>query len=157
MTTREIQLVQTSFRQIVPIAEQTAALFYARLFELDPGLRALFHGSMQEQGRKLMSILGTAVASLDQIELILPTLRELGLRHARSGVHESHYATVGTALLWALEKGLGPAFTPEARQAWALVYAMLSGIMIEAARIELLAKLPLPKRLAGFVTLPALR
>lgn len=152
MTASDILLVQTSYRQILPIADQTAALFYARLFELDPSLRALFHGGMQEQGRKLMTILGTAVASLDQIDHLLPTLRELGLRHARYGVHEKHYATVGTALLWAFEKGLGAGFTPELRQAWTKVYAALSGVMIEAARIELLAKLPLPSRLARYAT-----
>ena len=146
MNAQEIRLVQNSFREILPIADHAAALFYARLFELDPSLRALFHGGMQEQGRKLMTVLGTAVASLDQIEHILPTLRELGLRHARSGVHESHYATVGTALLWSLEKGLGEAFTPPLHQAWKNVYATLSRIMIEAVRIEMLAKLPLPAR-----------
>ena len=48
-------------------------------------------------------------------------------------MREGHYASVGQALLWTLERGLGEAFTPEVRDAWAAAYALLSAAMIEAA------------------------
>src|SRR6185436_809482 len=44
MNPTEIKLVKDSFLKITPIAQQAAALFYARLFELDPQLRGMFRG-----------------------------------------------------------------------------------------------------------------
>jgi hemoglobin-like flavoprotein len=134
VTTTEITLVKDSFRKIVPIADQAAALFYARLFELDPSLRAMFRGDMAEQGRKLMAIIATAVATLERIEMIVPMVRQLGARHTTYGVREEHYATVGDALLWTLEKGLGSDFTSAVRDAWTSLYSLLATTMMNAAR-----------------------
>jgi hemoglobin-like flavoprotein len=134
MTPEEVTLIKNSFRLVVPISDQAAALFYARLFELDSSLRGLFHGDMAEQGRKLMQTLGFAVASLDRLESIVPGVRQLGLRHASYNIKEEHYETVGAALLWTLEKGLGPAFTPSTRAAWAKVYWVLAETMKAGAR-----------------------
>lgn len=134
MTSLEINLVKDSFRQVLPIADQAAALFYARLFELDPSLRALFRGDMVEQGRKLMTMIATAVAALERLDTIVPAVRALGARHSGYGVTEEHYATVGAALLWTLEKGLGAAFTPAVRDAWTGTYTLLANTMIEAQR-----------------------
>ncbi len=134
MNPAEIALVKNSFRQVVPIADQAAALFYARLFELDPSLRRLFRGDMTEQGRKLMAMIAAAVAALEKLDSLVPAVRALGARHNGYGVTEDHYATVGAALLWTLEKGLGPEFTPAVRAAWVSVYSLLANTMIEAQR-----------------------
>ena len=129
---RQIELVQTSFSQVEPIAEQTAKLFYDHLFELDPALRSLFRGDMAEQGQKLMTMIGLTVSSLNDLDKIKPAVRVLGLRHVDYGVKESHFDTVAEALLWALEQVLGGAFTAEVRDAWAAVYGLLSGAMKDA-------------------------
>jgi len=134
MTPTEIFLVKDSFRKVVPMADQAAALFYARLFELDPELRHLFRGDMHEQGRKLMAMIAAAVAALERLDTIVPTVRALGARHAGYGVSEEHYATVGAALLWTLERGLGAEFTPAVRSAWTSTYSLLANTMIEAQR-----------------------
>jgi hemoglobin-like flavoprotein len=134
VTPAEILLVKDSFRKIVPIADQASALFYARLFELDPALRPMFRGDMAEQGRKLMTMIATAVASLERLDTLVPTIRALGARHAGYQVTDDHYATVGAALLWTLEKGLGPDFTPQVRTAWTDTYTILANIMIDAGR-----------------------
>jgi hemoglobin-like flavoprotein len=134
MTPQEITLIKDSFRKVVPIADQAAALFYARLFELDPSLRALFHGDMADQGRKLMSVLGFCVGHLDRLTAIIPSVRELGLRHAGYHVRDSHYETVGAALLWTLGKGVGPDFTAETGAAWGKLYWLLAETMKAGAR-----------------------
>jgi len=134
LTPADIRLVKDSFRKIVPIGEQVAALFYARLFELDPALRTLFRGEMSEQGRRLMAFIATAVASLEESDRLLAETRALGARHAGYGAREAHYVTVGVALLWTLEKGLAGDFTAEVRSAWSRTYAFLASTMIEAAR-----------------------
>jgi hemoglobin-like flavoprotein len=134
MTSQEVSLIQSSFTRIAPIADQAAAIFYARLFELDPSIRGMFHGDMPAQGKKLMHALGACVAGLDRLETILPAIRAMGARHAGYQVRDEHYETVGEALLWTLGKGLGPDFTAEMQAAWAKVYWLLAESMKAAAR-----------------------
>ena len=129
MTNEQIKLVQDTFRQVAPIAETAAQLFYARLFELDPDLELLFKGNLTEQGRKLMQMIGLAVNSLDRMEQLLPVLQSLGTRHVIYGVRDKDYDTVGRALLWTLRKGLGEAFTPDVEAAWSNVYTTLASAM----------------------------
>jgi hemoglobin-like flavoprotein len=133
MTPEQIKLVQSSFEKVVPIADLAAELFYARLFEIDPSLRSMFHGDMKEQGRKLMSILHVAVSNLHRLDTIIPAVKALGVRHGSYGVEDEHYNTVAVALLWTLEKGLGEAFTPETREAWVEAYTALANVMKDAA------------------------
>jgi nitric oxide dioxygenase len=130
MTPRQVALVQESFAKIVPIREQAAALFYDRLFALDPSTRPLFRGDMKSQGAKLMAAIGAVVKSLDRLDTILDDVRGLARRHHRYGVRQEHYASVGAALLWTLEQGLGFDFTPDVRRAWTTAYELLSGAMI---------------------------
>jgi hemoglobin-like flavoprotein len=134
MTTREIFLLKSSFRRIAPNASQTAALFFARLFELDPALRELFTSDMGRQGRRLMQMIGYAVSGLDHPETLAPTFRQLGQLHAAYHVKESHYETAGTALLWALGKVLGEGFTEETCVAWGKTYWLLAETMKAGAR-----------------------
>ena len=129
MTNEQIKLVQDSFRQVAPIAETAAQLFYARLFELDPDLELLFKGNLSEQGRKLMQMLALAVGSLDRMDQLLPVVQSLGSRHVGYGVRDKDYDTVGQALLWTLRKGLGDAFTADVESAWSNVYATLASAM----------------------------
>ena len=133
ITPKQKQLVQTSFAKVVPISATAADLFYARLFVLDPTLKPLFKGDMKEQGRKLMRTLAVAVNGLDNLEQIVLTVQDLGRKHVGYGVEPKHYDTVGAALLWTLEQGLGAAFTKETGEAWAAVYALLATTMMEAA------------------------
>src|SRR4029077_20588322 len=115
MTEDQIGLVRDSFAKVAPIAPAAASLFYGRLFTLDPSLKSLFTGEMEEQGEKLMMMIATVVGSLDRFEQIAQTVRELGPRHAGYGVKAAHFDTVAAALLWALEQGLGDVFTPAVR------------------------------------------
>lgn len=133
MNPKQIALIQTSFAHVVPIAESAAALFYERLFALDPALRPLFQGDLHEQGRKLMTMLVVVVRGLAQPDQLLPAVEALGRRHAAYGVRETHYATVGAALLWTLRQGLGQQFTPEAEAAWAAAYTLLATVMAQAS------------------------
>jgi hemoglobin-like flavoprotein len=134
MTPDQKILVQGTFAQVVPISEQAAELFYGRLFELDPALRGLFKSDMREQGKKLMQTLGYCVSKLDQLEEVLPAVQALGKKHVAYGVADADYDTVGSALLWTLEKGLGAAFTPAVKEAWTIVYLTLAGAMKDAAK-----------------------
>ena len=136
MTPEQKDLVQASFAQVAPIADQAGALFYDRLFQLDPSLRVLFHGDVREQSRKLMQMLAVAVRGLDDLGSIVPAVQALGRRHVGYGVTASHFDTVATALLSTLETGLGPRFTTEVRDAWVAVYTLLTTTMQSAMTAE---------------------
>ena len=139
LTVHQKTLVQESFAIVGPIADDAAALFYRRLFELDPSLERMFRGDMSEQRRKLMQMLTAAVKGLDRLDQLVPVVQDLGRRHATYGVEDRHYDTVGAALLWTLEKGLGTAFTPETKEAWTTVYGILATTMKQAAQEALAA------------------
>ncbi len=137
MEQKTVTLVQTSFEKVKPIASTAAEIFYNKLFELDPALKPLFPSSdddaMKMQGNKLMSMLGSAVAGLSDLNALVPVLENLGKRHVDYKVEPSHYDTVGTALLSTLATGLGDDFTPEVKDAWTSVYTTMADVMIKAS------------------------
>lgn len=134
VTPAQKSLVQASFAQIAPIAPQAAALFYSRLFELDPSLKALFKADLTKQGEKLMTMIAAAVKGLDNPQQLVPALTALGQRHADYGVPDASYATVGAALLWTLKQGLADGFSSEVEHAWATTYGLLARTMQDGAR-----------------------
>ena len=133
MTATHVALVQASFEQVRPILEPAAVMFYERLFELDPSLRGLFRSSREAQAQKLAQALTVVVKGLEHPAQLRGAIEALGRRHAGYGVRDGHYTTVGEALIWTLEQGLGAAFTPEVRAAWVDAYGWLAFVMREAA------------------------
>lgn len=133
MTPEQVRLVQDSFAKVRPIADTAADLFYGRLFEIAPQVRALFPDDMSDQKKKLMAMLGLAVTNLNRPEVVAPAVQDLGRRHIAYGTLEAHYAPVGAALLWTLEQGLGADFTPDVREAWTETYGLVAGLMKSAA------------------------
>jgi nitric oxide dioxygenase len=133
MNSRQIELVQASFEKVRPIASQAAETFYQRLFETAPHLRHLFKNDLRKQGAMLMSTLGLAVGSLNNLETIMPAIERLGRNHAGYGVTPQDYEPVAEAFLWTLDHYLGPEFTPELADAWVKAYMTLAGAMIAAA------------------------
>jgi hemoglobin-like flavoprotein len=129
MTPDQIALVKSSWAKVVPIKADAAALFYGRLFELDPSLKSLFKGDMKTQGEKLMAMIDAAVQGLDNLPALIPAVKSLGQRHVGYGVQPAHYDTVGTALIATLATGLGPSFTGEVKAAWVATYGALAGVM----------------------------
>jgi len=133
MTPDQKELVQSSFAKVEPIADTAATLFYDRLFTIAPEVRPFFSEDISEQKMKLMQTLAFAVRNLDRLDEVVPAVQALARRHVSYKVEAGHYATVGEALLWTLEQGLGDEFTPEVKDAWTAVYGLLSNTMIEAA------------------------
>jgi hemoglobin-like flavoprotein len=133
ITKKQIQIVQQTFIKVLPISDLAAHLFYSRLFQIDPSLKPMFKGDMQEQGRKLMQMIGMTVQGLSVPGEIMGLVADLGRKHLEYGVIDAHYDTVRTALLWTLGQGLGVDFTPEAKAAWTEAYEFLAKVMKDAA------------------------
>lgn len=135
MTIEQINLVQQSFGAVATLpAEAVGDLFYNRLFTIAPEVRPLFARTAQpEQSRKLLAMLGYVINRLNSLETIMDDVSQLAQRHVRYGVKDHHYALVGEALLWTLEKGLGAAWTPSVEEAWTACYTLLSTAMMKSA------------------------
>ena len=133
MTPKQVALVQNSFAKVALISEAAAVLFYDRLFDIAPQMKAMFPDDMIEQRRKLMAMLTGVVKGLGNLEQVLPAASALAKRHVNYGAKAEHYPVVGSALLWTLEKGLGSGWTPDVSDAWRAAYATLSGFMISEA------------------------
>ena len=133
MNSTQVKLVQESFSKVVPISEAAAVIFYDRLFEVAPAVKAMFPSDMSQQRKKLMMMLAAVVKGLGNLDSILPTASALAKRHVDYGAKPEHYPVVGGALLWTLEKGLGEGWTADVADAWTTAYGTLSGYMISEA------------------------
>lgn len=133
VTPEEVELVQSSWAKVEPIADTAANLFYGRLFEIAPETQQLFPAEMDDQKKKLMQTLAVCVNGLNDLGEIVPAVQALGKRHVDYKVADEHYDSVGAALLWTLEQGLGEDFTTETANAWTKVYGVLATTMKDAA------------------------
>jgi len=133
MTPDQVKLVQQSFSKVAPISDQAAVMFYGRLFEIAPQVKSMFPPDLTEQRLKLMATLAAVVNGLGNLQSVLPAASALAKRHVSYGAKPEHYPVVGAALLWTLERGLGPGWTPDVADAWKAAYGTLSGFMISEA------------------------
>jgi len=134
MTPRQKQIVRESFAAVREMAGPLAQLFYGRLFEVEPGVRRLFHEDIKRQGDKLMDMLSAVVDNLEQLDTLTPALHAMGQRHVAYGVVDRHYDTVEQALLWSFGHALGADLDAETRAAWRTVIGKVSAAMKDGAR-----------------------
>jgi hemoglobin-like flavoprotein len=99
----------------------------------------MFKTDIREQSKKLMQMLATVVSSLDKPDVLVPAVKRLGERHVDYQVKDSHYGSVGEALLWTLGTGLGEAFTEDVKASWIAAYTLLSNTMKAAAQEKIAA------------------
>ena len=137
MNARQINLVKSTWSIVAQLEpEVVGSLFYTRLLETNPELKTIFHTPVAEQSRKLISMISYVINKLDKLESVIDEVKKLAVRHVRYGVKEQHYAKVGAALLWTLEKGLSDMWNEEIEAAWIACYTILSGAMIQASQYE---------------------
>lgn len=127
LTPQQRALVKHTFTHIAPNHDIVARLFYDKLFEIAPDLRAMFTHSMDTQRAKVMQMLAALVAAMDDPSHFTRMARELGKRHVDYGVSRDQYALVGQALMWALEEACPDVMTPAALDAWHAAYRLMSG------------------------------
>ncbi|MCW5962592.1 MAG: hypothetical protein KIT83_01030 [Bryobacterales bacterium] len=133
MTADQHILIRKTFAKVLPFSAEAAALFYQRLFELNPGLRSLFPADTEHQGRMFIQTLAVIVKSVDRLDQIRPELENLGRRHAGYGARPQDYQTVRAALLWTIGQMAAEIFTSAASEAWTEMFDDVAGIMRAAA------------------------
>ena len=134
MTEVQVALVKQTwsfFRKLDPVL--VGDVFYGKLFVLAPELKNLFHTPHEEQSKKIVDMLSLIVGHLHQLDQLDEEISQLGKRHVGYGVKAHHYKTVGTALLWTLQHGLGRDWNEQVKDAWEACFTILSDSMIKAS------------------------
>jgi hemoglobin-like flavoprotein len=133
MTPEHRELVHATWALAAPAADDIARRFYARLFEIDADAARLFTATdMAVQRRKFTDMLASIVRAIDEPDHLVPDAGALGRRHVTYSVEEHHFDSVGEALLWALARTLGEAYTPAVLAAWSEAYALVAAVMRRA-------------------------
>ena len=132
LTATQIELIRDSFYRLEPNVE-VAEMFYDRLFEIAPELRALFRSDMTGQGMRFMRTLRVVVQNLDEPEALRPDLMKLAQGHAAYGIKTEHFRPMGQALIWTMRKSMGEEFPEGADIAWEIAYDQLAHEMTTLA------------------------
>ena len=135
MNAAQQELVRTTFARLALMPDVAGALFYERLFAVNPSLRPLFKNDMRIQGVKLMTMLAMVVYNLPEPGQVMGAIRDLAVRHVEYGVKLADYDVLREALLWTLEQVLGDDLTPAGREAWTACYDELADEMKAAAGV----------------------
>lgn len=133
MSPDQVHLIRKSFAELSRHDHVAALVFYRRLFEIDPSLRPLFVGDIEQQAKKLIDMLAALISMLERPLGLDMELRAMGARHADYGVKDGHYAMVGGALMDMLAEVLGAKFTPATREAWLALYSAVEATMKRGA------------------------
>lgn len=131
-----VELIRDSFALVEPQSEDVGRHFYATLFSRAPETRDLFPVNMEVQRSRLLRALVHVVQMVDQPDDLRPFLQQLGRDHRKFGVLAQHYDAVGVALLSAVARYCGAAWTPEVHRAWHESYATVAAAMRDAAEAE---------------------
>ncbi|NUN70331.1 MAG: hypothetical protein HUU02_11525 [Bacteroidetes bacterium] len=122
MTTKQQEIVRTTFDMLAEHEDRVADLLYQELFRLEPRSRELFRGNLPEQQKKLMRMLRIAVENVGDPTQLQPMLYNLGMIHQSYGIEPHHFISFGSALLHALRVVLKEKFTKEVEEAWHTAY-----------------------------------
>ena len=130
----QVELLEQSFEEVKPNANEFVESFYENLFTATPEAKPLFeHTNMASQQKMLLSSLVMVVENLRKPDVLDKALRGLGARHVKYGALPEHYPLVGSALLTTFKQYLGEKWTPEVKQAWVGAYGAISEIMLDGA------------------------
>lgn len=125
--------LKSSWDLVVKSGDEVPLFFYSHLFLSHPELRQKFPIAMSAQRDKLVAALGAVISNVDQLDNVVPFLRQLGRDHRRFTVTAEHYDLVGASLLATLRHFLGSEWTEELAATWAEAYGVVAKIMVQAA------------------------
>ncbi|MFH8657695.1 globin domain-containing protein [Streptomyces afghaniensis] len=129
-------LIRRAMAEVTPVADKVTSYFYALLFVRHPDLRSLFPAAMDTQRDRLLRALLTAAEHIDNTDVLVDYLQNLGRGHRKYGTRAEHYPAVGECLIGALSKYAAGVWDAEMEAAWVRTYTTISQVMIDAAAAD---------------------
>ena len=133
MTPESRENIKTSFAALEPRAGELTGLFYAKLFAAYPGVRPLFPEDVKPQSAKLAASLAAVVANIDDLSVVVPTLKAMGKRHVGYGAEPAHYGAVRDTLLEAMAELAGDLWNDTLQQDWTTAINLVADVMLQGA------------------------
>jgi nitric oxide dioxygenase len=133
LNSNTIQIIKSTVPVLEKHGEAITTRFYQLMFGNHPELLNIFNHANQKQGRQQRALAGTVYAAaqyIDNLEAILPVVKQIAHKHRSLGIKAEHYPIVGKHLLMAIKDVLGAAATEEIINAWAEAYGVIADAFI---------------------------
>ncbi|MBT2727921.1 NO-inducible flavohemoprotein [Bacillus sp. ISL-75] len=130
---KTIEIIKSTVPVLEKHGEKITTRFYQLMFGNHPELLNIFNHANQKQGRQQKALAGTVYAAamyIDNLEAILPVVKQIAQKHRSLGILPEHYPIVGKHLLLAIKDVLGDAATDEIIDAWAQAYNVIADVFI---------------------------
>lgn len=131
------QKTRDIIKATVPVLEEHGTAitkrFYQMMFENHPELKNIFNQTNQRKGDQPKALANTVYAAavhIDNLEAILPVVKQIAQKHRSLNIKPEHYPIVGENLLLAIKDVLGDAATDEIIDAWAKAYGVIADVFI---------------------------
>lgn len=134
LSERTIEIIKSTVPVLAKQGTEITSHFYKRMFSNHPELLNIFNHTNQQKGRQqtaLATTLYAAAERIDQLETILPAVKQIAHKHRSLGVKKEHYPIVGENLLAAMKEVLGDLATDEIISAWEEAYNEIANVFIE--------------------------
>jgi nitric oxide dioxygenase len=134
LSEQTIKIVKSTAPILAERGVEITTYFYKTMFAAHPELLNIFNHANQKQGRQQTALANTVYAAatyIDQLEVLIPAVKQIAHKHRSLGVQREHYPIVGEFLLKAIKDVLGDAATPEVINAWAEAYGVIAQVFID--------------------------
>lgn len=134
LSNKTIEIVKSTAPILADRGIDITSHFYKSLFEDYPELLNIFNHANQKQGRQQTALANTVYAAatyIDQLEVLLPAVKQIAHKHRSLNVKKEHYPIVGEYLLKAIKEVLGEAATPDILMAWGEAYQVIAQVFID--------------------------
>ncbi|QHE52378.1 NO-inducible flavohemoprotein [Pontibacillus sp. HMF3514] len=134
LSTQQKEIIKSTAPILEEKGTEITSRFYEMLFKNHPELLNIFNQTNQKKGRQQTALANSIIAAahnIDQLENIIPVVKQIAHKHRSLGVLPEHYPIVGEHLLLAIQDVLGEAATDEIVNAWKDAYQVIADVFIE--------------------------
>lgn len=137
LSQKTIDIVKSTAPILEEHGTKITKAFYKMMFSNHPELLNIFNHANQKKGRQptaLANSIYAAALHIDQLENILPVVKQIAHKHRSLGVTAEQYPIVGKHLLLAIKEVLGDAATDEIIEAWKEAYGVIADVFIQVEK-----------------------
>jgi nitric oxide dioxygenase len=129
---KTIEIVKSTVPLLEEKGVEITTCFYQILFAENPQLLNIFNHTNQKKGRQPQALANAVYAAakyIDQLEVIIPVVKQIGHKHRSLGVKAEHYPIVGGCLLRAIKEVTNA--PQEVLDAWGEAYGVIAEAFIQ--------------------------
>lgn len=137
LTKKQIEIIKQTVHDLERHGTEITGVFYKNMLGEHPELLNVFNKTNQTQGRQKTALATTILAAaknIENLEALLPQIKQIGHKHRALNIRPAHYPIVGNHLLRAIKEVLGEAATDDIIDAWGAAYQVIADAFIKVER-----------------------